>query len=77
MPCDYVEGEYLEYSSSMPWKTLPFKDPRCERLPEKFGVTSIPRLMIFRPDGKYAVDNARGDVQTKGMPVFEEWLKSP
>lgn len=73
--CDNDTASFNEYSGSMPWKALPFKDPKIDELSDKFQVTGIPRLVIIKPDGSTAVANARSDVQSKGPDVFDEWLK--
>jgi len=72
--CDNTQSEFEEYTSMMPWKALPFKDSKIDTLAEKFKVTGIPRLIIVRPDGTIANNNARADVQGTGPDAFEEWL---
>ena len=75
LSCDEAQHEYDEYTATMPWKALPFKDPKINSLSTKYNVTGIPRLVIISKDGKVVVDNARGDVQTKGAAAYQNWVK--
>ena len=72
---DKDEKQYNDYCAEMPGKTTPFKDPRNEALGGKLGVSGIPKLFIFSPDGiNVSSGNPRSDVSTKGTAAFEEWL---
>ena len=66
--------EYKEYSESMPWKALPYKDPKVEEIATKFKVGGVPTLIIIKKDGKVATINGRSDVTDKGPDVFDEWI---
>ena len=61
----------------MPWASLPFNDPRIQKLGEKFEVEGIPSLNIVSKDGKEEKlsDNGYEDVMLKKEKVIEEWLK--
>jgi len=50
--CDNEKSEFDEYFSEMPWLTLPFKDPRCDALSERFEIEGIPCLVILDLDRK-------------------------
>ncbi len=76
LSCDNDEHEYNDYTDSMPWKALPFKDPTINALATKYGVSGIPSLIIINKAGQTIRPNARGDVQTKGVAAFEAWKKA-
>ena len=72
--CDNAITEFEDYTNTMPWKTLAFKVPKIDELSTHFNVSGIPRLVIVNKDFKTIVDNARGDVQSKGPKAFDDWL---
>ena len=49
----------------------------CRSLSDKYGVQGIPQLVVVKPSGEVAKQNARGDVQG-GQPkkTFDEWKKA-
>ena len=72
---DKVEDEYKDYCGIMPWKAMPLGDSKIEQLGIKFDVSSIPRLIIMKPDGKVINPNAKNDVTNNGPDAIEDWLK--
>ncbi len=75
LSCDNTEPEYAEFSATMPWKALPFKDPKIKALETKFKIDGVPRLVVISKEGKLLIQNARPDVQSKGVAAFEDWKK--
>ena len=72
---DQNEQQFKEYFATMPWKAVPFGDPRKGTLGQKHGVSGIPCLVVIKPDGTVVSKNARGDVQSKGAAAVDEWTK--
>ena len=66
--------EYKEYSESMPWKALPYKDAKIQEIASKFKIGGVPTLIIIKKDGNVATINGRADVSDKGPDVFDEWI---
>ncbi len=75
LSCDNSDHEFDDYTGTMPWKALPFKDPKISALETKYNVEGIPRFLIINKEGKTVMNNARADVQTKGVAAFAEWMK--
>jgi hypothetical protein len=73
---DNEESEFQEYYGEMPWLTLPFKDPRCDILSERFEVEGIPCLVILDADRKVVTkDGAQRvpeDPEGAKFPYFPE-----
>ena len=63
---DKEEDQYKEYCGIMPWKAIPFGDPKIEQLGTKFDVSAIPRLLIMKRDAKVVNPNAKNDVMDTG-----------
>ena len=72
---DHSLEEFNEIYSQMNWIGIPFEDPRCKAISEKYGVKSIPHLTVLRgSDGKLIKDNARVELTEKGPEIITEWL---
>lgn len=57
---DNDEAEYKDYTSTMPWYSLPFKSPLSQTLARKYKAQGIPHLVVL--------DGTNGDVITmKGV----------
>ncbi|XP_061431260.1 nucleoredoxin-like protein 2 isoform X1 [Lethenteron reissneri] len=58
------------------WLAVPWDDPLRLELRERYGVTSLPRLVIVRENG--AVITARGRTQVRdwGSRAFQGWLNA-
>merc|ERR1719384_3085881 len=64
---DKKESEYKDYTSTMPWYSLPFQSPLAQTLGSKYKAQGIPHLVVL--DGK------TGDVITmKGVEGVREGL---
>ncbi len=64
---DYMNGEKME------WLAIPFESDARQKLGDKFGVRSIPTLMILDDKGVVITKNARMDVMNKGAAAFDQW----
>jgi len=61
---DKDQAGFNEYFAEMPWKALPFKDPRVQLLKQKFQIRGIPALVL--------VDNTGKTISTNGRSLVEE-----
>lgn len=57
----------------MPWLAYSFGDSKIGALKQKFGVQSIPTLIILNDKGEVITANGRGDVKKFGVKAFEQW----
>lgn len=62
---DNEKTEYEEYTSNMPWYSLPYKSPLSQTLASKYKASGIPHLVVL--------DGSTGDVIT--MKGVEEVMK--
>ncbi len=63
--CDHSPADFKEYFSTMPWKAIPFeKNEIREALNAKFGVSSIPTLLLIDEATGMYNDNGRQAVMT-------------
>ncbi|XP_058080099.1 probable nucleoredoxin 1 [Magnolia sinica] len=76
---DKDEKSFNEYSSKMPWPTIPFSDSTTrDRLIELFQVKKIPRLVILNGEGKILRKNGVSVITEYGAdayPFTEERLE--
>ncbi len=72
---DQNDEAFLEYFAGMPWKAIPFGDPKIAELKKTFQVSGIPTLVICKADGTVVTKNGRADVSGKGTQAIAEWLK--
>ena len=71
---DQDRSQYDDYVGTMPWKRLPFRDPRIDELNHAYGVSSIPTLIIVRArDGKVINRNARDMVAVDNRCSYWPW----
>ncbi|KAL3077263.1 hypothetical protein niasHS_013252 [Heterodera schachtii] len=60
------------------WVYLEFGNPKIQELLEKYEVKTIPTCKVIKPDGTIVVNDARTEVQEKGVEnalgLWEEWL---
>lgn len=55
---DRDEHAFNEYYTEMPWFALPYADrARASALFSRFGVETIPHLVVLKPDGSVFVEN--------------------
>merc|ERR1711936_358637 len=55
------------------WYALEHKSKLKEKLDKKYNVDGIPTLVVLRADGTLITEEGRGNVQSKGPMVVEEW----
>ncbi len=50
----------------MPWASIPFDSAEREAVPDKFGVSGIPRVVVLNgADGSVVNDDARAVIASK------------
>ena len=63
------------YLEEMPWAAVVYSDSVLrESLGSKYGVTGIPELFVFAPNGTLISDNGRNDVYSHTLQVVSFWL---
>jgi len=72
---DMSEGEFNQYFGTMPWKALPFKDPRIPILKQKYAIRGIPSLVIVDNTGKLITNQGRSLVEED--PTGFPWPAKP
>ncbi|GMT25872.1 hypothetical protein PFISCL1PPCAC_17169 [Pristionchus fissidentatus] len=59
------------------WAYIPFGNEKIQELLKHFEVKTIPSLKVIKPDGTILVQDARTEVQEKGVEnaveLYEEW----
>jgi len=71
---DRDDAGFREYYGEMPWITVPFANKALrEALGKRYGVSGIPKLVLLKRDGSTALDNCRGDVESRGPAALERW----
>ena len=55
------------------WYALEHKSKLKKKLDKKYDVEGIPTLVVLRADGTLITKEGRGNVQSKGPMVVEEW----
>merc|ERR1719384_2408609 len=70
---DKKESEYKDYTSTMPWYSLPFQSPLAKTLGSKYKAQGIPHLVVL--DGKTGdiitmkgVEEVMGDLNGQNFP---------
>ncbi|KAJ9549066.1 hypothetical protein OSB04_021609 [Centaurea solstitialis] len=61
---------FNEELNDVPWFSLPFKDKRRGKLIQYFKISSIPTLIIIRPDGKILNPNAVDAIEENGKYTY-------
>lgn len=74
---DHDENSFKEYLNEMPWKALPFKDPREKELSTLFEVSGIPHLVILDENDKIITDNGRAAVSSDPEGNEFPWHPKP
>ncbi len=66
MSADQDLDGFEEYYAEQPWAAVPFDAAQRETIPDAFGVSGIPRVVILSAaDGSVVKSDARGDIATK------------
>ena len=64
------------YFEEMPWSAVPYSDQNLRTsLGDKYGVTGIPALIVFKSNGTLISSDGRSDVYSKNAAVVEYWIK--
>ena len=69
---DNDEDEWEEYYGKMPWLAVEFDDVLDEVI-AKYPANSIPKLTVINADGTVKIDNAKEDVEEKGIACLADW----
>lgn len=57
----------------MPWLAIPFGSSKIAALKEKFGVATIPTLVILNEKGEVVTNEARSQVEKTGPKAYDNW----
>ena len=71
---DVNQEAFKNYYGEMPWLAMPFNDSRLQNLYTKYAVNAVPRLLIFKSDGKLLDNNAVGNILKYGPEAIEDYL---
>ncbi|XP_049831963.1 nucleoredoxin-like protein 2 [Schistocerca gregaria] len=73
---DNNETEMLQHFSESHghWYAVKYDDDVRPLLRMKYGITSIPVLLVVRPDGYVVSKNGRRQVEDYGVNVFLKWM---
>jgi nucleoredoxin len=72
---DEDQAGFNDYFSTMPWKAIPYGDPRERLLKQKFGVRGIPSLILV--DGTGKVISTQGRSLVEEDPTGFPWASKP
>ncbi|KAH7935699.1 hypothetical protein HPB52_012607 [Rhipicephalus sanguineus] len=64
--------KYMEESHGA-WYAVKFGDAFQQELKTKYGVSSIPTLIVIKRDGTVITANGRNDIQAEGPRAFVKW----
>ena len=71
---DKSKQTYEEFKKGMPWLCLQYMDPKIKDIQHRFNVITIHHLIIMKPDGTVAIQNARAEVEGQDEQIFDDWL---
>jgi nucleoredoxin len=75
---DREEGAFKSYFGHMPWKALPFKDPRIQELAKLMQVRGIPHLVTFDLQQNAIINvNARNAAAKDPKGTQFPWMPKP
>lgn len=74
---DHDENSFKEYLNEMPWKALPFQDPREKELSTLFEVSGIPHLVMLDENDKIITANGRAAVSSDPEGNEFPWHPKP
>lgn len=69
---DNDEDEFEEYYGHMPWLAVEFDDI-LDEVNLKYPASSIPKLTVLNKDGTVKIENAKEDVESKGIACLADW----
>ena len=73
---DKNEDDYKEHYSQMPWLSIPFRDPRIQKLSQKYKIVGIPVLVIVDSETGFLVTvRGRKDIHERGINTISDWAK--
>ena len=73
---DRSEQDWKKHHQSMPWMTLPYDDPRGNKLREKYEILGVPALIILDAVTGFTVtEKARKDLGKNVAEVYQSWAK--
>lgn len=72
---DNDEEEFEKYYGKMPWLAVEFDDVLDEVM-EKYPSGSIPKLTILNKDGTVKIEDAKEDVEDKGIDALAGWVEN-
>ena len=72
---DRSESDMYSYMEEMdmPWLALPFGDDHKQSLSKKYGIRSIPTLIIIDAKGNTITTGGRGQVSKEGASAYKGW----
>lgn len=72
---DRSNADMLKYmdESHGAWYAIKYGDTFQQELKTKYGVSSIPTLIIIKRDGTVITANGRTDIQAEGPRAFVKW----
>lgn len=71
---DRNEDQFHLYSATMPWQLLPFQERKlADAFKSRYGVSSIPSLLVFDKNGQLVTNCGRQSVHDKRGRALDEW----
>jgi hypothetical protein len=67
------EQDFKRSISNLPWKFLPFNDPKIKELQNKYNVLEIPKFIPIDRNGEKMSDYGREDLYEYGIDIIEKW----
>jgi nucleoredoxin len=72
---DRDQDSFSQYFREMPWVAIPYDDSeRRNEVQRKFGVTSLPTLVVLSKTGSSVSKKAIKEVLEQGEKCFKRWL---
>jgi len=72
---DRDEASFKAYMTEekMPWLAVPFGSDKIPGLKEKFGVATIPTLVVINEKGEVVTNEGRSQVEKAGPKAYDKW----
>jgi hypothetical protein len=72
--CNQINFDKLH--KEMPWKALPLSNQIINlQLKTYFSVTTIPALIVLKPNGELLTKSGRNDIEKEGFEAVLSWCK--